>query len=224
MHRFLAIQMSSRKIDEKCQIFMAGTIRHRGWFYPHVTRREWGKVYNMDRCVESWTRWGEFAEVFQFYRSGQFIHHIGMVEDRYGDSVPIGMEWVPGLESPAPKQPFLMAESALYYLTEIYLFASNLAARKMLGPEADVNISLYNQAGRILSFEGQSPFFTGDGAVKTQTVELGHAPVTADRLRDEHDAMAVEDGLRLVEACNVPTAGLGDAMREWQADFYRRKF
>lgn len=197
-------------------------VRHRGWPYPRVAGNG-GSTYNMARCVESWTRWGEFAEVFRFYRSGRFVHHVGMVEDRHSNIAEPGMAWSTELEAPAPTHRFLRAESALYYLTEMYLFASNLARRGILGPKAHIGMSLYGQAGRILTFDGQDRL-GGEGTSRTQVIRLGSDRVTADRLRDEHDAMAVKDGLKLAETYNVPADGLEEAMKGWQADFYRRKF
>lgn len=194
-------------------------VRHRGWPYPHIGGRR-GKTYNMDRCVESRIRWGEFAEVFRFYRSGRFVHHIGMVEDRYGAARTEGLV----AEDPAmPERRFLRAKSALYYLTEVYLFASNLARREMLGSVVVVGVTLYDQAGRILVFNDET-LFMGEGISRAQTIHLGPGHVATYRLREEHDAMAVKDGIRLAEKYNVPTDGLEEAMRGWQADLYRRSF
>ena len=193
-------------------------VRHRGWPYPHIGSRR-GKTYNMDRCVESRIRWGEFAEVSRFYRSGRFVHYIGMVEDRHGAARLDGLV----VEDPVvPEHRFLRARSALYYLTEMYLFASNLARREMLGSEAVVDVTLYGQAGRILVFSDEA-LFMGGGVSQAQTIHLGPGHVTDYRLREEHDAMAIEDGIRLAEY-NVPADGLEEAMRGWQVDLYRRSF
>lgn len=194
-------------------------VRYRGWPYPHIGGMR-GKTYNMDRCVESRIRWGEFAEVSRFYRSGRFVHHIGMVEDRHGAARMDGLV----VEDPAmPERRFLRARSALYYLTEMYLFASNLARREMLGSETVVDVTLYDQAGRILVFNDER-LFIGDGVSQAQTIHLGPGRVTTDRLREEHDVMAVEDGIRLAEMYNVPADGLKEAMRGWQVGLYRRSF
>lgn len=84
-------------------------------------------------------------------------------------------------------------------------------------------MSLHGQAGRILAFDGKC-LLGGEGTSRTQVIRLGSGRVTADRLRDGHDAMAIKDGLKLAETYNVPADGLEEAMRGWQADFYRRKF
>ena len=218
-----AYRRDRHTLDSLRRALAESQVRHRGWPYPRVAGNG-GSTYNMARCVESWTRWGEFAEVFRFYRSGRFVHHVGMVEDRHSNIAEPGMAWSTGLEASAPTHRFLRAESALYYLTEMYLFASNLARRGILGPEAHIGMSLYGQAGRILAFDGRMFTLGGEGTSRTPVIRLGSGHVTANRLRDEHDAMAVKDGLKLAETYNVPADGLEDAMRGWQADFYRRKF
>ena len=78
---------------------VSSRVKIRGMYYPHGAGRH-GETYNMDECVEAWMRWGEFAEVFRLYRSGQFVHHLGMVEDRDADCVPLTTEWVPKGEPP----------------------------------------------------------------------------------------------------------------------------
>ncbi len=200
----------------------ASRVKLRGMYYPHVASKH-GEMYNMDGCVEAWMRWGEFAEVFQFYRSGQFVHYMGMVEDRDADCVPLTAEWVPRGEPPTPEHPFLRAKSALYYLTEIYLFASNLAARNMLGDRADIGITLHKQDGRALRYGDGPGGLPQASRCRSASIRLGLGRVATDRLRADHDAMAIADGVRLMEAYNEEEEGLGDALQGWQANFYRRR-
>ena len=202
---------------------VSSRVKIRGMYYPHGAGRH-GETYNMDECVEAWMRWGEFAEVFRLYRSGQFLHHLGMVEDRDADCVPLTTEWVPKGEPPAPERPFLRARSALYYLTEIYLFASNLAARNVLGDAADIGITLHKQDGRTLRYGDEFGGFQEAGVSRSPSIRLGSGRVSTDRLRTDHDAMAIADGIRMMEAYNEDEEGLGDALRGWQADFHRRRF
>ena len=104
------------------------------------------------------------------------------------------------------------------------MFASNLAARNVLGDAADIGITLHKQDGRTLRYGDEFGGFQEAGVSRSPSIRLGSGRVSTDRLRTDHDAMAIADGIRMMEAYNEDEEGLGDALRGWQADFHRRRF
>lgn len=99
-----------RDILQTCQV------RQRGWYYPHISdTTEFGGCHNANNYVESWVRYMSFAEIFRFYQSGQFVHYVGMPEDRRNDKAPLYIQWNPSMKGTVPDTPFLNPTSALYY-------------------------------------------------------------------------------------------------------------
>lgn len=99
--------------------------------YPYLRERE--RDYEQD-----WVQYGgdsgQGLQFWRFYQSGQFIHHFAMSEDVLDEQ---GMR-------------VLNALNTLYTLTEITKFASRLAFRDVLEPDALVRVELHNVEGRTL--------------------------------------------------------------------------
>lgn len=199
----------------KCQV------RYRGWYYPHVSNNEYSNISCINTGIESHVRWAEFAEVLRFHTSGQFVHYVGMTEDRIGDVLPPFVEWDPSRRSPLPGQPFLNPASALDYLTEMYLFASKIAQENIFGDEVVIEVTLYMQEGRILK-QGGGATASGYGKCSIPKIKLGPYCSTAKELRSDHDNMAMRDAAIIFEKYNVVDDTLNKTLRGWQAEFYGR--
>lgn len=104
----------------------------RGWDYPHLNSKD--KTIK-DNCIQYLTKWKHYHEICRFYQSGQFFHMFSFREDyTAGD-----------------RERFLSLISTVYTFTEIFEFASRLAARGVFSPLANVQLSLHGLDGRILS-------------------------------------------------------------------------
>ncbi|MCH7647177.1 MAG: hypothetical protein IIA83_01030 [Thaumarchaeota archaeon] len=209
-----------RNILEECQV------RHREWYYPHISNhQEYGDYYNVDNYVESWIRWGEHAEVFRFYQSGQFIHYKGMPEDRRDDHPPLFTKWDPSFEHPPPTQSFLKPFMALYSLTEIFLFASKLAQKEVFGEDIYISIKLHGQLHRILkTVDPMRAGFVHHNECHSKTIDLGPSVVTREQLRLEHDEMAVKNAIRVLELFNYTSEHLKKSFEDDQKEFYDLSF
>lgn len=200
-------------------------VQYRGLPYPHGPESRHGGLYPLNGCIESRVRWAEFAGVLRLYASGQFVHYMAMPEDMLDDVRHTLAEWDP---SRAPRRPprrtFMYPASALYYLTEIYAFASKIAREGVLGDDIVVEITLHGQEGRVLRSETTPFMFADTDVCNAPEIRLGPHRVAAEKLRTDHDDMAVRDAAALLEKYGVDDDdGIEETLRGWQADFYLRK-
>lgn len=198
-------------------------VQYRGLPYPHGPESPRGELYHLNGCVESRVRWGTFAGVVRLYASGQFVHYMAMFEDEPGRArrAP-AEEYPPGAPRRPPERAFMYFASALYYLTEIYMFASKIAQEGVLGDDIVIEITLHGQEGRVLKSETVPFMFTDSDRCRTPTIRLGPHRVTAESLRVGHDDMAVRDAAVLLEKYNVADDAV-EILRRWQEDFYQRR-
>ena len=208
---------SLQKLED---ILLKSRVQYRGLSYPPISWKH-GKCYKLNGCIESWFRWAEFAGVLRFYASGQFVHHMAMSEDLL-DDLQHTLAWDASRRTPPPPaQPFMYPISALYYMTEIYLFASRIAQERILGDSVVVETTLHGQEGRILKSETlPSILFEHDGC-SVPEIRLGPHCVTTEELRADHDGMAIRDAATLLEKYNIVDDAIEKTLRNWQSDFYK---
>jgi len=126
----------------------------RGWDYPHIDHRE-GIVRSGPDNVASFCNWpdGGHYEFWKFYLNGQFVHYFSMIEDyrmdekekeRARNSFPFSRN--------SNIDKFLSIINALYSITEIHFFASNLAKNANFGEQTEIVIELGGVEGRALFF------------------------------------------------------------------------
>lgn len=195
-------------------------VEYRGLSYPYISRQH-GELYRLDGCIESWFRWAEFAGVLRLYASGQFVHHMAMSEDLL-DDFRFTIAWDALRRTPPPPtRPFLYPVSALYYLTEVYLFASKIAREGILGDNIVIETTLHGQKGRTLKYEAPQPVPVEYDGCRYPEIRLGPHRVTAGELRAHHDGMAVRDAAILMEKYGIVEDSLEETLRGWQANFYK---
>lgn len=113
-----------------------------GWDYPHIDD---GEKANGQDWIQSGIDWeaNGHVEFWRVYQSGQFLHHFACLEDYHE---------LPWSSSEGKPNRYLLYVSALYTITEIFEFASRLAAKDVLRPSAYVLVTLGNMAGRELTY------------------------------------------------------------------------
>lgn len=200
-------------------------VRYRGWYYPHLsTNIDFGDYYNAQGYVESYVHWGPNIEIFRFYQSGQFVHYKGMEEDRMDDLPPLFAQWNPDMQKPPPKQLFLEPTMALYHLTEIFLFASDLASERVFGNQVQISIKLHNMNHRFLKSLDirRSGFHSRE--CHTEVIELGPIIITPEKLKLDHDKLAINQAIEVLALFDFTSEHIIKVFEEDQKKFYERSF
>ena len=131
----------------------------RGWDYPHIDARE-GIIRSGTDSVSSFCDWqdGGHFEFWKLYLNGQFVHYFSMVEDYKMSAEALekarGSFNFSSLDQ--DKDRFFSIINALYSVTEIFLFAANLAKAANFGEETEIIVELDNVEDRTLFFWGES--------------------------------------------------------------------
>lgn len=204
--------------DKICELIEKHQVRHRGWFYPHIPRGSgYDEWYNKESFVESLVHWGAYLEIFRFYRSGQFVHYVGMFEDRIDDEHPMYVPWTPSMEKGPPKRLSLNPSLTVYKLTEILLFASRLGSEGVFGRDVEISVKLHNLDGRILkSFEDEA---FRHYKSHTDVIDLG-TRCSIEDLQRNHDQWAIDWALRVLEAFQVKPTCARKSLEDDQMKFY----
>ena len=137
-----------REIIDSCVVSL------RGWDYPDIERNNITNGQDWIECTSEFKELGHL-EYWRFFQSGQFIHQFACLED-----FRVNLENLPTLSvlTPSPSGKYLSILSTLYSMTEIFEFASNLAAKEWYGDEVHINVSLNNIEGRQLFFYDRSRY------------------------------------------------------------------
>jgi hypothetical protein len=133
------------RLSDCWRIIEEAKVRLRGWDYPHIDRRERGQGNDW---IQSGSTFANHVELWRFFQSGQFVHHFGLREDRMPPGWGVGGNPVQVVSG---QQRWLHVLSTLYTITEVLVFARNLAYRAVLEPAADITIELHGAEGRALA-------------------------------------------------------------------------
>lgn len=136
-------------VEECINIIKSCVVYLRGWDYPHIDRT--GISMSGNDSIESLCDWpeGGHYEYWRFYQSGQFVHYFSMREDYAIDG-----ERLKKIQHDrhTKSEKYLDILSALYSVTEVYLFARNLMAKNIMGEEMEIIVELGGVEGRELFF------------------------------------------------------------------------
>lgn len=194
--------LECQNLIENCRVFL------RGWDYPHFDR-----IVSGHDNVWSETDWEIYREYWRFYRSGQFVHYFGCVEDWWKGSTldaELGTRYAPG--------EVLESILVLYHLTEIYEFASRLAQKGVLGEQVSLAIELRGMQGRRLICLSKPFFSSFDQYIsREETLNLEATLVVQDLIARaaEH---ALEQSLRVFELFNWREARLPENVANLRDD------
>lgn len=200
-------------------------VQYRGWYYPHFSdRTDFGDYYNVQGYVESYVHWGSSIEIFRFYQSGQFVHYMGMQEDRLDDHPPFFEQWRSDMQKPPPEQLFLEPTMTLYQLTEIFLFASDLASEGVFGDQVQISIKLHNMNHRFLKSLDRlrAPFHSRE--CHTEMIEIGPITMTPEELKLDHDKLAIDKTIEILALFDFKSEHIRKVLERDQENFYKRSF
>lgn len=120
-------------------------VKMRGWDFPHLSGKH---DSNLD--VDSvWQEldWSDHVEAWRLFQSGQFISYEGFQDDWVDQSlfVTAGKNWKPGITLPIT--------DTLFKFTEVFEFASRLAATHASAEHLHIEIKLSGLNGRKLRMD-----------------------------------------------------------------------
>lgn len=140
--------VKENRIDLKnCEkIVSEAKVRKRGWDYPYVHESnydpaELGAGYIAHNFYTSMSNREEKKEIWRMYESGQFIHYVGSPE-----------EWKAAYLDYFQEKKVLNVVVAVYFITEIFLFISNLSKSGVYDNGITLEIELNGVYDRILAF------------------------------------------------------------------------
>ena len=177
--------------DQCEEIINKSKLSLRGWDYPHIDHRE--RIFRMGTdSVASLCDWKEreYYEYWQFYQNGQFVHYFSMREDSELDEKEKERARQDLRFSDNPKAQinrFLSIINALYSITEIYLFAVNLAKNTDYGNEIEIIIELGNVKERMLFFWGEYRMLSGAYICKYEPIVLRSTMKTNELISNATD-------------------------------------
>ena len=179
------------ELDDLEEFVRYRQIKNRHIYYPHIANYNFGKFQKCNNYIESFHRYGNTAQIWRFSKSGQFEQYIGFVEDRWDNDDPTWEQKEPGRDKPMPENTFFEPVVKMWEITEIILFAKELA--RSFNCKMTIEIKLYKMKDRKIEIrtEGRSNFDT-DYICHTDTVTLDTICVPHMELRLRHDEL-IED-------------------------------
>lgn len=115
-------------------------VRFRGWDYPHISSK-YG-IRSGIEWVENLTDWTDNIEYWRMYKSAQFFHIFGCIEDWGAAKI----FW--SQQSHTTPGYGLEFSCTLFIITEIYEFAASIAKKKVFDDWLKVSITLHGMKNR----------------------------------------------------------------------------
>jgi hypothetical protein len=201
----IANLLECQRLVENCKVSL------RGWDYPHFER-----LVSSEDYICSETDWEIYKEYWRLYRSGQFVHYFGCVEDWWRGSTldaELGARYAPG--------EVLELIMVLYHMTEVHEFASRMAQRSVFGKQMSLTVEAHGMRGRRLIRVGNS-LFDGFGQYVSQQESFKfESPFAVQDLIGRSAEAALDQALRVYELFNWRNArmaqnvsGLRDEQRK----------
>ena len=181
-----------KKLMESAKVFI------RGWYFPHTDTN--GGASNINKGIQSHTIWDQFAESYRVLMNGLFIWSSVFWEDTKGMQ--------------REGHPVLSYVSAIYSLTEFFLFFKRYY--EFLSYDGDVNImiKLNKTNGRMLHFDGQvrMPFSRYICQDKSIIIEK---PLDVVTLKSEYRELAIASAKEVFALFNADDIH-EKAIESWQ--------
>jgi hypothetical protein len=175
------------------EIVTASSISLRGWDYPHISHRDDEQSSRFKVAgdkVETWIDWGIHKEVHRFYRNGQFLSHLSLHPDWYRDDPRLAAY---GQYNELKAGEILEPISAIFSLTEVYLFIKNLVEQDVYTSDLRIQISLHNTANRQLRFLEPGRYLLDHYICTQQSVQIADKVYSLEQLRENATSLAADD-------------------------------
>ena len=214
-------KLSFQKLEE---IVKGDQVKHRGLSYPHIANHNYGKFQRIENYVESFHQWGDTIDIWRFYKSGQFKHFRGFVEDRWDSRPPLGVEWNPEMEKPEPEPRFFEPLVKMWDITEIFLFASRLAYTLDSGLKIEIQLHKMDERQLRIRTSGRSGF-TQKYVCRTPTISLNPVSKSSEELQINHDELAADKILEILTYFGWDGGSyISSIIKEEQEKFYSHSF
>jgi len=124
-------------------------VQLRGWDYPHYPTKtdDHEGVCLETEQLDGYIDWDYFKESWTYFKSGQFIHLLGLREDWFDEANYFGIS--EQYKNIKPKS-MLDFVGTTFTVTEIFIFALNLIANSNYKNRIKITISLNNTNGRAV--------------------------------------------------------------------------
>ena len=221
--RLIPNLISKLSFPELEDIIRKNQVKHRGTFYPHIADHRYGKFQRIDNHIESFHQWGDAVEIWRFYKSGQFKHFRGFMEDRWGSHPLLGVQWKPEMETSPPENIFFEPIVKIWEMTEMFLFTSRLANE--LNCELRIEIKLHKMDERQLQMRTGNRFgFDQNYTCHTPTITLDPISISSEELQVKHDELAADKILEIFDYFSWNAAHISSIIKEEQKKFYSHSF
>ena len=176
-----------------CKELIEGSVvRFRGWDYPHINR--YGIKSGID-WVDSLEDWSDHLEYWRMYKSAQFSHIFGCIEDWGAAKI----FW--SQQSHTTPGYGLEFSCTLFIITEIYEFAARLAKKKVFDDWLKVSITLHGMKNRRLVTSDIRRSFGDYYICNINEIPLSRK-MSIDEVIGNSKEFAVEDTLSILERFN----------------------
>jgi hypothetical protein len=176
------------------QMVQESQVQFRGWDYPHINSQ-----YGIVSCgdwVEDVTDWYDHVEYWRMFRSAQFFHLLGCLEDWWGD---VRIYWSEKkVTAPGYGLEFLVT---LYCFTEIYEFAARLAKKNIFDDALKISVRLNGMDGRRLVTTEIQRSMLDFFVCRVNKIELTRIS-TVEELIGTSKSMAIDDTISVFEHFN----------------------
>ncbi len=169
------------------------SVQWRGWDYPHYDYNK--PPSNRTDHIEQPFDWENHLEFWRYYQSGQFIHLLAMWEDWEEQRTWSRLDIEPGVA--------LSVLGTLFSFTEIYEFASRLAAKGLSGDTCKISIALHNTKDRKLEMFHASRWLRPDHKSDLQFIPTrSEKPIATAELMAKSAELALDHAIWVFERFN----------------------
>ena len=221
--RLIPNSVNKLEFNDLEKIIKEKQIKHNWVFYPHIPNHDFGRFQRIDNYIESFHYWGDAADMWRFYKSGQFEQYRGFIEDRCNSNPPLTEQWEPHMDRPAPENTFFEPIVKMWEMTEMFLFASKLANE--LKCELTFEIKLHKMKDRKLENHTKDRFgLFDDYTCNTDTVTLDSFSTSFKELQRIHDKLAEDKIIEIFSHFNLESEYIRSTIKHEQENYYSHNF
>ena len=221
--RLIPNSVSKLEFGDLENIVKKNQIRHSIVPYPYIGNHKHSKFQRVDNYIESFHHWGRSAEIWRFYKSGQFKQYKGFMEDRWSNDLPFTPLRGSSIDKPISENIFFEPIVKMLEMTEMFLFASKLANE--LKCELTFEIKLHKMKDRKLENRTKDRFdLFDDYTCNTDTVTLDSFSTSFKELQRIHDKLAEDKIIEIFSHFNLESEYIRSTIKQEQENYYSHNF